>query len=259
MIHRFIRFVAVAAVCVLGVALTIPVSAAPQRLLDRPRENDRSRNNDDRQPRESETVTRTVALPTGGTVTVKNFSGEIRVTPSSGRDVVIKAIRRAPRETLDHVTFEVTTTGSEVRIEANQKDPAWERTHRDNNVVETDMDLQIPATADLDIDAFSSDVTIEGMKGDQRIKTFSGRIDVRGLAGEIEAETFSADINVTMAAAAKGNVSFDSFSGSFDSNLPVTTVGGRLRRNRFEGTLPAGDGPRLRFKTFSGDVALRTQ
>ena len=78
--------------------------------------------------------------------------------------------------------------------------------------------------------------------------------------GEIEAETFSADIRVTLDAATKGNVSFSSFSGQLDSDVPITTMStGRRRSNNIEGTLQGGTGPRLRFHTFSGDVELRSR
>lgn len=234
-----------------------------QRLLDRPR--DRNRNfTDNDGPRETETVERTVALPANGTVRVKNFSGDIRVTAGSGSYVVLKATRRAPRETLDHVKLQVTSSGSEVFIEANDKDPNWSRARNHSDVVETQMEIQVPASADLDIDAFSSDVSIEGIGADQRIKTFSGMITVRGLKGEIDAETFSADIRVTLDAASKGSVSFDSFSGRLDSSVPITTSSYNSGRRRgrqsrdVEGTLQGGAGPRLRFHTFSGDVELRT-
>ena len=122
------------------------------------------------------------------------------------------------------------------------------------------MMIEVPSSADLDIDAFSSDVTVEGLSGDQRIKTFSGTITVQGLKGEIDAETFSADIRVTLDAATKGNVSFSRFSGQLDSDVPISTMStGRRRSNNIEGTLPGGAGPRLRFHTFSGDVELRSR
>jgi hypothetical protein len=234
-----------------------------QRLLDRPR--DRGRNYSEADgPKETEVVEKTVALPANGTLAIKNFSGAIRITPSSGRNIVLKATRRAPRETLDHVKLDVQTTGSTVSIEANEKDANWSRPRDHSDVVETEMEIQVPVSADLDIDAFSSAVTVEGIDADQRIKTFSGTITVRGLKGEIDAETFSADIRVTLAGGSKGNVTFDSFSGRLDSSLALTTQyydSGRRGRGRpsrnIEGTLPGGAGPRLRFHTFSGDVELR--
>jgi DUF4097 and DUF4098 domain-containing protein YvlB len=237
----------------------ISLAAGQGRLLDQPRNwSQRESGDDDRGPRETETVERTATLPEKGTVRIKNFSGEVRVLPGSGRNVVVKATRRAPKETLDRVKLDVTSSGSVVTIDANRRDPGFDR--RNDNVVDTQMTIEVPAAADLDIDAFSSDVTVEGMSGDQRIKTFSGTITVQGLKGEIDAETFSADIRVSLDTTTKGNVSFSSFSGRLDSDVPITTMSsGRRRSSNVEGTLQAGGGPRLRFHTFSGDVELRSR
>ena len=250
------------AACTLGLNVGgSRLDAADQRLLDRPRDRGSDYSDSDG-PRETEVVEKTVALPSNGTVHIKNFSGDIRITPSSNNNIVLKATRRAPRETLDHIKLGVETSGSTVNIEANEKDPSWSRPRNHSDVVETQMEIQVPVSADLDIDAFSSDVSVDGINADQRIKTFSGMITVRGLKGEIDAETFSADIRVTLSGGSKGNVTFDSFSGRLDSSLALTTQsydsGRRGRRSRnVEGTLPGGSGPRLRFHTFSGDVELR--
>ena len=240
--------------------------SSEQRLLDSPRDwTQRFSDHDDRGPRETETFERTLALPANGTVRVKNFSGDIRVTPGSGNNVVLKATRRAVRDVLDHVKIEMAATGSDVTIDANVRDSNWPERRNHSDVVETQMEIQVPASADLDIDAFSSDVSIDGINADQRIKTFSGMITVRGLKGEIDAETFSADIRITLDPSPKGSLTFDTFSGRLDSTLPIATSyysSGRNNRGRssrdIEGTLPGGAGPRLRFHTFSGDVELRS-
>lgn len=218
---------------------------------------DRSWSNDDSGPKETERVDRTIPLSANGTLRLKNFSGDIRITGTSGRDVVLRATRRAGREQLDHIKLDVSTSGSTVTIDANKRDREWENERHNNNVVETDFELQVPASATLEIDAFSSDVTIEGMDGDQELKTFSGEIRVRDLRGAINAETFSGDISVTVGANARGNVSFSTFSGDLDTNLPLSTTSWRKRD--IEGTLPGGPGKRLKFKTFSGALELRTR
>src|SRR5262245_8248357 len=252
-------WLAVGLAAVVGAGATLVAADQDrQRLLDQPRNWSQRDNDGDGGPRETEVAERTVTLPDNGTVRIKNFSGEIRVRAVSGRNVVVKATRRAPKETLDRVKLEVSTSGSVVTIDANRRDPGFER--RNNNVVDTQMTIEMPGSADLDIDAFSSDVTVEGLSGDQRIKTFSGTITVQGLKGEIDAETFSADIRVTIDSATKGNVSFSSFSGRLDSDVPITTLSsGRRRSSNIEGTLQGGSGPRLRFHTFSGDVELRSR
>jgi len=224
---------------------------------------------------ETETVNRTVPLPDKGALRLRNFSGDIRITTGSGRDVVIKAVRRAEREQLDHIKLEIETSGSTVSIEANKRDSSWR--DRDNNVVETEFDIQVPATAVLDVHSFSSDVTVTGVTAAQKLETFSGEITVNGAraaldlktfsgaialdatgAGQtpqIKAETFSGAIRARLAENARGDVNFNSFSGGFDSELSLTMRS--VRGSRVSGSLPGGaGGAGLNFKTFSGSVTV---
>jgi hypothetical protein len=197
--------------------------------------------------RETETVNRTVPLPDKGTLQLRNFSGPVKITATSGHDVVIKAIRRADRERLDRIKLDITTAGSTVSIDANKRDSASDRDRRDrnyndNNVVETEFDIQVPASAELDIEVFESDVTIGGVTGEQRLKTFLAVV-VTGARGPIEANSFSGELEIDLTAAgntpdlsaetfsgrfarpadgAKGSVRFTTFSGNFDSDIPPT-------------------------------------
>ncbi len=225
--------------------------------------------------KETETVNKTVALPAHGTLKIRNFSGDIRLTPASGNDIVIKAVRSAKREQLDHIKLDIGTSGDTVTIDANKRDEGW-RDHNDN-VVETTFDIQVPASAKLDVYGFSSDIDVRGITGDQTLETFSGRVTMDGARGSVDAktfsgrivlnvtgagnapsvhaETFSADIEVRLASDAKGQLSFDSFSGRFDSEIPLTVQS--IGRHRTSGDLPGGSGSgTLRFHTFSGDVRV---
>jgi hypothetical protein len=228
-------------IAALSLALAAPV-AAQQR--DR---------NWDEGPRETERVEKTAQIRAGGTLKLKNFSGEVTITGSNRGDLQVRAVRRATRERLDHIKLEVTETASGVTIEANKKDPNWKEDN--NNVVETDMEIQLPADVNLDVDVFSSDVTIKDVRGKQRVKTFSGQIEVAGAESSINAETFSGDIEMTLAQGAGGRVDFDTFSGALKTDLPMTT--NSAGRKNITGTIGGGTGADYRFKTFSGDVRIR--
>ena len=208
----------------------------------------------DQGPRETETVDRTVALPSGGTVRLKTFSGRVKITGTSGDQVVIHAVRRASRERLNEIKLEVTTTGSTVEIDANHR--LVER--RNDNVVDTDFDIQLPARARLDIKTFSAPVTIVGVNGSQNIDGFSSDITIEsrefGEGNDIDINTFSGDVRLQLPANARGNIDFNSFSGRFESDLPVTMTSSS-RRN-FRGSLNGGGSGDFRLKTFSGDVRI---
>ena len=208
----------------------------------------------DRGPRETETVDRTVPLPANGTLRLKTFSGRVRITGTSGDQVVIHAIRRASRDRLNDIKLEVTTSGSTVDIDANHR--VVER--RNDNVVETDFDIQVPSRARLDIKTFSAPVTVIGVNGSQNIDGFSSDITIEsqdlGDGSDIDVNTFSGNVRLRLPASARGNLSFNSFSGSFESDLPVT-LNSSSKRN-FRGSLNGGGSGDFRLKTFSGDVRI---
>lgn len=225
--------------------------------------------------KETERVDRTIPFSPGGTVRLKNFSGTVRITGTGENQVVIAAVRRATRDRLDHIKLDIQSTGSQITINANRRDNDWGERH--NNVVETEFDIKVPADTRLDVDAFSSDVHISGVRGKQLVHTFSGGIVVRGGTGplnlesfsgsvefevvdataspDLEVKTFSGDITGEMPEATAGNVRFNSFSGSIRSDIPLTVESGGRRSLR--GRLNNGGGSEISFKTFSGDVRIR--
>ena len=201
---------------------------------------------------ETERVDRTVSIRAGGQLRLKNFSGRVTITGSNRSDMVVRAVRRAPRERLDHIKLEITETGSGVTIEANKKDDNWR--DRNNNVVDTEFEILVPADVSLNVDVFSSDIFVKGVRGSQRLKTFSGEIDVADANAAIDAETFSGDIAVKLVQGVSASVDFDSFSGDLESDVPMTYRSKSRRRTRAD--IGSG-GTDYLFKTFSGNVRIR--
>src|SRR6476646_1272219 len=177
---------------------------------------------------ETERIDRTVSIRAGGQLRLKNFSGRVTITGSNRADIVVHAVRRAPRERLDHIKLEITETRSGVAIEANKKDEGWR--DRDNNVVDTEFEIQVPADVALDVEVFSSDVVVKDVRGRQRVHTFSGEIELGGADAAIDAETFSGDIAVNLVQGVSASVDFDSFSGSLKTNVPMTYRSSNSRR-----------------------------
>jgi DUF4097 and DUF4098 domain-containing protein YvlB len=202
---------------------------------------------------ETERVDRTVQIRAGGQLRLNNFSGHVKITGTGRADVAIHAVRRAPRERLDHVKLEITETSGGVQVEANKKDDYW-RDREKSDVVDTDFDIEVPADVNLDINVFSSKVEVRDVRGRQRVHTFSGDVDLGEVWGSIDADTFSGDIAVKLVNAAGGHIDFDSFSGDLRSDLPITYHGGS--RRRVTGDLGSGTND-YHFKTFSGRVKIQ--
>jgi DUF4097 and DUF4098 domain-containing protein YvlB len=206
-----------------------------------------------REQKETERIDKTASIRAGGQLRIKNFSGKVTITGSARGDVAIHAVRRATRDRLDHIKLELRETANGVSIEANKKDDNWNE--KNENVVDTELDIQVPQDVKLNIDVFSSDIHVTGVNGEQDLHTFSGTINVSDALGSIDAETFSGDIEVKLAQGAGGRVEFDSFSGSLDASGGMTTRS--ASRRRISGNIGSGGSADYNFKTFSGDVIIR--
>lgn len=242
------RWISAGLALIFAVVLASPVAA--QRTRDRDWDNDR-----DRGPKETETVDRTLTMQPGGTLKLNTFSGKVRITGAAGNQVVIHAVRRATRDRLNDIKLEVTQSGNRVEVEVNHR--LVER--RNDNVVDTDIEITVPTQTALELKTFSAPITVIGVNGRQNIDGFSSGITIE--AGEwsdgndLDIHTFSGDINLRLPDSARGDIDFNSFSGQFQSDLPVTMT--TSSRRNFRGALNGGGNTDLRLKTFSGGVNIR--
>jgi DUF4097 and DUF4098 domain-containing protein YvlB len=208
------------------------------------------------QRKETETVDRTLAFSGGGTVKLKNFSGDARVTGTANNEVVVHAIRKGTREQLDNIKLDIQANGSTIEIEANRRSSGWDR-HNDN-VVETEFEIQVPADTSLDLHAFSGNLIVRGTTASIEAQTFSGDVDLdvsaAPAAPDVRAETFSGDISTRLPGVSNGHIRFNSFSGDFRSDFPVLLS--RNSKRDISADIGSGGGAKLEFKTFSGDLKL---
>lgn len=220
-----------------------------------------------------ERVDRTIPFQPGGIVRLKTFSGKVDIRGVDGNQVVVHAVRRAEAAKLRDIRFDIQVQGTTIVIEANDRD----QRRRDDNVVEADIEIQVPTRTTLDVKTFSAPVTIHGVDGHlelggfsstirvegarqgAQVKTFSGDVFLNATAWpdgqSLEIETFSGDVELRLAADTRAQVTFNTFSGDLNSDVPLTLSWARGRRN-IEGSLNGGGASRLRVKTFSGDARI---
>ncbi len=226
---------------------------------------------------ETEHVTRTIQLEPGGTLRLKNFSGRVTITAVDRSEIVIDAVRRAPRSRLDRIKLDIHTAGSHVIVvDANQREHSWWSFAGGDNVVETDFDINVPRRTDLHLQVFSSPVEVQGVEGFHDVHGFSSRVSLADISGSVRArtfsgsvvireqswgpnpaidvETFSGNVELHLPDAASGSLTFSSFSGRLNSELPLTMHSATRRHMRAE--LGGGGNGTLRFRTFSGSVKI---
>lgn len=204
--------------------------------------------------RETEQFDRNVPFHSGGRLKLNNFSGRVTITGSNSNEVVIHAVRHGRRDRLDHIKIDVQADADQVTIEANHQESGWHE--KNDNVIETEFEIQVPHETELDINVFSSRVEVSGVSGRQKLHAFSGDFRVTDATGPMDAETFSGDIDVSLSGTPNGQLDFDSFSGRINSSRPIM-VHSSTHRSRMQGELGSGGNMQFRFKTFSGDVTLR--
>ena len=226
---------------------------------------------------ETEHVNQTVKLDSGGTLRLKSFSGRVSITATDRPEVVIDAVRRAPRSRLDRVKLDIHTDGSNVVVvDANRHERSWYDVSGRDNVVETDFDIKVPRKTNLEVSVFSAAVTVDGVEGSHSVHGFSSRLKLSGVTGQIQAhtfsgsvmireeywepnqridvDTFSGNVELYVPDSAQGSVTFNSFSGTLNSEVPLTLQSSNRRSVRAE--LGGGGNGSLRFKTFSGSVKI---
>jgi hypothetical protein len=226
---------------------------------------------------ETEHVNQTLKLDPGGTLRLKSFSGRVTITASDRPEVVIDAVRRATRDRLNRIKLDIHAEGStSVVVDANHREPSWYEFMGRNNVVETDFDIKVPRRTNLDVSVFSASVTVDGVEGSHKLHGFSSRLSLSDVAGSVQAhtfsgavlirekswepnqkidvDTFSGDVELHVPESARGTVSFNSFSGRLNSEMPLTLHSSSRRSLRAE--LGSGGNATLRFKTFSGSVKI---
>src|SRR3954452_3469613 len=71
--------------------------------------------------RETEVVDRSFPFNADGHLKLNNFSGKITITGSNRANVVVHAVRRAPRERLEGIPPEAETSSSGIFVGTDQK------------------------------------------------------------------------------------------------------------------------------------------
>jgi DUF4097 and DUF4098 domain-containing protein YvlB len=231
---------------------------------------------------ETEHVSKTLRLEPGGTLRLKSFSGRVTITASDRSEVVIDAVRRGTRERLDHIKLDITTEGpTTVVVDANHRDPDWRRWFENNTVVETDFDIKVPRHTNLNVNVFSASVSVEGVEGNHSVHGFSSHVSLDDVRGSIQAHTFSGSVEIRAKGwqdgqnvdidtfsgsvtlhvpdTARGTVTFNSFSGRLNSEMPLILHSSNRHSLRAELGANASSGGNLRFKTFSGSVQIDRQ
>ena len=193
----------------------------------------------------AQNLNKRAAVAADATIEVSNVEGRVDVTAWDRNEVELTA-----RLESDEDTLEFEATERQVRIKVVKPKGHFKGSD------EAILTLRIPQGARLTAQTVSADVTVDGVRGEQRLHTVSGDVETRAYDEPVALRTVSGDGTIR-GTGGKSAVSVTGVSGSIE-------VGGI--RGGFEGQVVSGEikvelaaAERASLKTISGDIDARLE
>lgn len=225
-------------------------------------------------------------LAAGKTLWIRGVNGSIQAQPASGGEAEVSAVKHARHSDPEDVEIQVVPSEDGVTICAvypaprrrgpNECLPGGEgHNNTQNNDVEVDFTVQVPAGVHFVGKTVQGDVTAQSLGANVKAHTVNGDVDVstRGYAeastvngsiraglgradwtGALDFNTVNGGITLTLPAGFAAAVEAKTVNGDLESDFPLT-VQGRFSRRTFRGTIGAG-GRDLSLSTVNGSIRL---
>src|SRR5215471_15009388 len=151
----------------------------------------------------------------GGSISVRNVSGDVSVTGYEGSAVLVLGFKEGPDR--DRVGVEDNSAGNNVDVRARYPENC------DCNA-SIRFEVKVPrANYKFDqISSVSGDVEVTGVSGDLLAKSTSGNVTVKGVTGAVNAKSTSGNVEVEiMQLNGAGDMEFASTSGDVRVKLPA--------------------------------------
>jgi DUF4097 and DUF4098 domain-containing protein YvlB len=214
---------------------------------------------------------KTYAIGAGGTISIKNVSGDLKVVGYSGGSVVVDAYRTGRDR--DVVKVEDLSAGNRIELKVIYPEHC-------NCDASVNFEVKVPAYEEYNFDGLSSvsgDIDISSVRGQMHASTVSGDLTVSELTGTLSASSVSGSVYAEIARIeGRGDMKFSSVSGNVNVKAPImnadiemSTISGALDTNfpiqvqseqygpgrSARGRVGSG-GTNLRISTISGKVSL---
>ena len=171
---------------------------------------------------------RSFAVNPGASITLRNISGDIRISSWDRSEVEMVAVKTGDADNFDRVVS-IIARPSNLDIRTQYPD------NISNVNLSVQYDLKVPRNVVLD-----------------NIETISGNIEITGIDGEVTAKTVSGDVRVSRISRkiSLNNVSGDIHVSDITGSSAINTVSGDIRINRV--------GSSVRANSFSGDINIES-
>jgi DUF4097 and DUF4098 domain-containing protein YvlB len=212
------------------------------------------------------------ALPAGGHISIKNVSGDVKVTGYNIGSIQVVATKVGR----DRNLVEVEDLSAGDRIDIRVRYP--EHCDCDAGV---DFDVRVPSGVDFNYDSLSSvsgNVDVTGARGNISAKSVSGNVTLSNTAGIVSASSVSGNVeaqitrlegngdlkfssvsgnvNVQAPASSNAEINMSSISGSLDTDFPIEIQSANHGPGHYAHGRVGTGGNNLHISTISGKVSL---
>ena len=176
-----------------------------------------------------EDFSKTAALKAGGTFSVENVNGSVRVSTWKEDQVEIKAVKVAKKNEKDLKEVEILVEVSEGRVAVRA---VWPKFPRNVNV-SVDFDVRVPEGIHVDeAGTVNGSVEITGRYGRLAAGTTNGQVSVENASGQLEAGTTNGTVRIrgfegrVRARTTNGNVRLERLT--FKDGVDAKTTNGSI-------------------------------
>lgn len=214
---------------------------------------------------------RSFSLSEGGTVSVKNHNGSVRVGVSDGNRVLLRGRKTANKdEDLQRVAVETVESPERIDIET--------RIPRGLTGASVSYELEVPRGARIQVSSVNGSIRINGIHGETRAESVNGAVKIEGVAGSVTAKTVNGSLNVgwdslegsakhslktvngslkiRMPGDAQGTFEVKTVNGSIRTDLPLEVRKGRFGRHGSISERIGQGGPEFALSTVNGSISV---
>ncbi len=176
-------------------------------------------------------------------VNVSIISGSIEVEGWDRNEVQVTGTHE---EDVEEFIFE--RDGREITIRVRAPERTWGQKD-----ISAYLLIRVPEDSALDIGVVSSDIEVQGVRGEQELQSVSGDIITQGFNGPVSAGTVSGDVEV---ASANGSANGEWGLSSVSGDITATGLSGELGAEVVSGEIEivGGSFARVSAETVSGDI-----
>ncbi len=232
-----------------------------------------------------------------GKLIVEQVAGSIDVMAYEGNEVIVKASfgnRKEHYEGKEEKEGLKRIQNNSLKIGAEEKDNVVQVINEQWNKV-TNLEIKVPTNFSLKLGTVNNgNIKVLGVNGEFEISNVNGEITLEKVSGSASADTVNGDVNVTFVNVTSGaNMAFSSLNGDLEITFPSSvkadlklkseqgdiftdfemavdkqkpvvdknTSGGKYKvkiEQWVNGSINGG-GPEMLFKTFNGDIIIRSK